>query len=205
MTKKAIRITVPVPKLRNPFASIARKHHAGAHTDRRRQSRLAGDWLTEWLFDDNGEIAGCTPGPEGYVWRMRQDLLVRVNAIREQKGLCSLRAHSLLDEAAQTYAETIADIDSWLSHTGPDGSTPEDRIAATGYLERIHTIQGTVEYRYRIGENLARGQQSTDEALWGWMRSPGHRENILNPEFEETGIGIIRDCWVQVFGTVTTG
>lgn len=100
---------------------------------------------------------------------------------------------------------TIADIDSWLSHTGPDGSTPEDRIAATGYLERIHTIQGTVEYRYRIGENLARGQQSTDEALWGWMRSPGHRENILNPEFEETGIGIIRDCWVQVFGTVTTG
>ncbi|MEL6327522.1 MAG: CAP domain-containing protein, partial [Cyanobacteria bacterium J06626_23] len=102
-----------------------------------------------------------------------------------------------LGDAAQAHAEDMARRGE-LSHTGGDGSSMGDRIAATGY-------------RYRAaGENVACGSARASATLQQWMGSPGHRQNILNPDFTEIGFGQADgqgNCspyWVQVFGTPLT-
>lgn len=67
---------------------------------------------------------------------------------------------------------------SYFSHTNPDGESPFDRMQDAGI-------------RYRIaGENLALAR-TVPQAHQGLMNSPGHRKNILNPEFTRVGIGVI--------------
>ena len=62
------------------------------------------------------------------------------------------------------------------------------------------------DYRWQTyGENVALGQSSAAAALDSWMRSRGHRKNILNPDFTELGAGYAidragRPYYVQVFG-----
>lgn len=58
-----------------------------------------------------------------------------------------------------------------------------------------------------VGENLAGGQASPERVVQDWMDSPGHRENILKPEYSEMGVGYVfennsqyRHYWVQLFG-----
>jgi uncharacterized protein YkwD len=68
----------------------------------------------------------------------------------------------------------------FISHTGSDGTDLKYRINQAGY-------QG---YRL-IGENLASGQMTPKQVVEGWMNSPGHRANILRPEFTEIGIAYI--------------
>src|SRR5690606_7875842 len=47
-------------------------------------------------------------------------------------------------------------------------------------------------YRYRAaGENIAAGQRSAAEVVESWMRSPGHRQNILNCAYEDIGIAVV--------------
>jgi uncharacterized protein YkwD len=78
-----------------------------------------------------------------------------------------------------------------LSHQGSDGSTMRSRIDDTGYDWMA------------IGENVAMGQTSPEAVMQSWMNSAGHRRNILNPDFQELGVGYAegggRPYWVQVF------
>ena len=41
-----------------------------------------------------------------------------------------------------------------------------------------------------VGENIARGQRSVEEVMEGWMASPEHKKNILDPKFTEAGFGV---------------
>lgn len=117
-----------------------------------------------------------------------------VNVERQAEGLGLLVGNDLLTEAAQKYAQKMAD-EGFFAHQDPNtGQMPWDRATAVGY-------QWTM-----IGENIAEGQTSPEMVMEGWMNSKGHRENILRPEFKEIGIGIYRDLlgriyWVQLFGT----
>ena len=79
----------------------------------------------------------------------------------------------------------------FFAHETPDGVSPGERMRAAGYA--------TCECY--VGENLYWGagrNAPPAEALEGWMDSPGHRENVLSPEFTEVGIGIVYDApfWV---------
>jgi len=51
-----------------------------------------------------------------------------------------------------------------------------------------------------MGENIAKGYGSPAAVVRGWMRSKGHRANILSRKFTHLGVGIHRGCWVQTFG-----
>ena len=72
-------------------------------------------------------------------------------------------------------------------------------------------IRSAGGYRYaRAAENLAAGVDTPDAAVALWMRSPGHRANILNCQLRETGVGYIVDSsdrlnygvyWTEDFGT----
>ncbi|MEV0909749.1 CAP domain-containing protein [Streptomyces hokutonensis] len=114
------------------------------------------------------------------------------NAERAGAGLRPLAVDPLLAAAAQAHsADMVAR--AFYSHTSPDGSQPWDRAATAGSRRRT------------IGENIACGQRSPAEVVEGWMNSPGHRANILKPDFTHIGIGFagggqMGTYWTQLFG-----
>lgn len=81
---------------------------------------------------------------------------------------------------------------NYFEHVDPAGQSPADRVRATGYSEKL------------VGENIAYGPKSVDEVVQGWLDSPGHCENIMDPRFVEMGIGLASGhvkrglYWVQV-------
>lgn len=119
------------------------------------------------------------------------ELLALVNVRRQQAGIAPLRLNSHLSQAAQRHVEDLSRQGA-ISHVGSDGSTLRVRIEATGYPWSA------------IGENVAMGQTSPEAVMTAWMGSPGHRQNILSPEFSDLGLGYVevrgRKYWVQVFG-----
>ncbi|MFH7241329.1 MAG: CAP domain-containing protein [Spirulina sp.] len=117
-------------------------------------------------------------------------LLTLVNAERQRAGVAPLRLNDKLAAAAQRQADDMA-ANRNLSHQGSDGSTMRTRIDDTGYGWTA------------IGENVAMGQPNPEAVMRSWMNSAGHRRNILNPNFQELGVGYAegggRPYWVQVF------
>ena len=57
-------------------------------------------------------------------------------------------------------------------------------------------------YNWRTyGENIAKGYANEKDVIEGWINSEGHCRNIMNPNFQEIGIGKEGEYWTQVFGT----
>lgn len=128
---------------------------------------------------------------------MKEELLLLVNNVREEKGLSILSNNKELDKIAQIHSNGQFKCKK-MSHSGcpsypGDKETLRERVDSTDYNWR------------RIGENVAYGYRNSKNVFDAWMRSPGHRENILNPNFQDIGIGIkgqfLNDIyWTQVFG-----
>jgi uncharacterized protein YkwD len=86
-----------------------------------------------------------------------------------------LRLSGTLAGVAFGHAADMARHD-YFEHQDLAGRTPADRVRAAGYQEKL------------VGENIAYGPTSADEVVQGWLDSPGHCENIMNPQFAEMGI-----------------
>lgn len=111
--------------------------------------------------------------------------LCLINAERTRRGLGRLRSVDALDDVSAAYARRMVRQD-FFEHTSPDGGTFVSRIKSTGYL------RGAIR-RWSIGENIAWGtgwRAAPAAVVASWMRSPGHRANILNPGFTELGLGV---------------
>lgn len=108
---------------------------------------------------------------------LRAEHLVKLNRIRVREGLGTLAPESRLDRVAQDYACLLART-GHFDHTGPDGSTPSQRVQAGGYTYCL------------IAENIAKGYQSVDTVLQGWVKSPGHLENIRRKGVVDLGFGV---------------
>jgi uncharacterized protein YkwD len=123
-----------------------------------------------------------------------------VNAERERSGLVPLRWNEGVADVARMHSKDMA-FNNYFSHTGSDGSNVSARLAdgnVTYWNESGENIlrEGGVDYyivnllgtvvqtRYKTYEDLAAN------ATLGWMNSPSHRENILNPDFDESGMGV---------------
>jgi uncharacterized protein YkwD len=65
---------------------------------------------------------------------------------------------------------------NYFEHQDLAGHSPADRVRAVGYQEKL------------VGENIAYGPKSAEEVVQGWLDSPGHCENIMDPRFAEMGI-----------------
>lgn len=104
------------------------------------------------------------------------EILKLTNAAREREGLTPLRIHGGLTKAAQAHAADMAK-QGYFDHTSRDGLEMVDRVRR-------------VSYRFSaIAENIAMGQTSAKQAVEGWLRSPGHRQNMLNPAYRGSGGG----------------
>lgn len=127
---------------------------------------------------------------------VRREMSAAVDAERRRVGLPPLARSPALDRAAQAHATHMLAAD-FFAHESPAGESVADRAAAAGYRAA------------QVGENIAYGQTDVAGAMAGWMASPGHRANLLDPAFRELGTGVAhgpveggyRLYWVQVFGT----
>lgn len=132
-----------------------------------------------------------------------QSVLASVNALRAKAGCGPLKLNKALMAAAQTHATNMAEQD-FFGHTGKDGRGFASRIRKQGYTYGL------------AAENIAAGQPTVERAIKAWLESPGHRRNILNCKFRDTGIAMVyqpddrplrgqsrglRYYWVQLFGT----
>ena len=113
------------------------------------------------------------------------------NAERIRKRLPPLVLNPQLTQAAEEHAADMARRGK-MTHRGGDGSSPFDRI------EQVH-------YSFEAAaENVAYGFDRVEEVMAGWMRSPGHRRNILGP-YTEIGVGRViapagTSYWCVTFG-----
>ena len=128
-----------------------------------------------------------------------QEVLRLTNEFRAQNGLSALTMNEELAITAQKYSQTMAEGD-FFNHIGADGSAPWDRAEAEGYTAMA------------MGENIAAGQLTPEQVVQGWIDSPGHRENMLNPSYTELGVGYFElendtgqvnynRYWTQLFGS----
>ncbi|MER7053624.1 MULTISPECIES: CAP domain-containing protein [unclassified Streptomyces] len=136
----------------------------------------------------SGSQSGSGSGGSGGV---EAQVLSLVNEERAAAGCSPVTANDRLTRAADDYSDVMAS-SGVMSHTGPDGSTMASRVEAAGYQWST------------LGENIARGQGSAASVMDSWMKSPGHRANILNCSFEELGVGVHfgdgGPWWTQNFG-----
>jgi uncharacterized protein YkwD len=110
-----------------------------------------------------------------------------LNDVRSEGGVIELTQNEALNQAATMHASDM-EAHNYLSHTGRDGSTSGERALAAGY-----------NYSF-IAENIARGFNTEEGVVNGWMGSPSHRDNILDPRAEDFGLGRVDDTWVLMLG-----
>lgn len=133
-----------------------------------------------------------------------QAILAAVNLARATGRTCGktafapappLKWNDVLASAARAHSLDMAK-QRYFNHQGKDGRLPVARAADAGYKWR------------RVAENIAVGQDSAEEVVAGWLASPGHCVNIMEPEFVEMGVayaindavGKPRVYWTQMFG-----
>lgn len=162
-------------------------------------------------------VGGCLPTTsEGTVdfstsdwdaaWvAFEDDVLERVNDERATGGTCGgqsfpasgpLEVDPILRGLARSYSRRMAE-DGFFDHVDPDGADPFDRMEAAGF-------SGATPW----GENIAAGYPDPAEVMAGWMTSPGHCANILEPAFQVMGVGFyqlpddpaeLETYWTQEF------
>jgi uncharacterized protein YkwD len=116
----------------------------------------------------------------------RLEVCVLTNQSRLREDLIPLQLDPVLSRVAQSHAQDMLARD-YFSHESPNGGTLRTRLVGAG-----------IRYGF-AGENIAKGQSSAGEVVQDWMKSPGHRRNILQPEFRKIGVGKAGSLWVQVF------
>jgi uncharacterized protein YkwD len=130
-----------------------------------------------------------------------------VNEVRARGARCGersfgpappVRLSDALSGVALGHASDMA-MHNYFEHEDLTGHSPADRVRAAGYREKL------------VGENIAYGPMSTEEVVKGWLDSPGHCENIMDPRFAEMGIAFAAGqaskrglYWVQVLADPKT-
>jgi uncharacterized protein YkwD len=130
-----------------------------------------------------------------------------VNRVRARGARCGghvfaaappVRLSEALATVALGHAADMANHD-YFEHEDLSGRSPADRVRAVGYAEKL------------VGENIAYGPKTADEVVEGWLASPGHCENIMDPRFAEMGIAYAQGragkrglFWVQLLADPKT-
>jgi len=129
--------------------------------------------------------------------------LALINAARASSRNCGATNHpavppltwnTQLQSIALAHSDDMAR-HNFFSHTGSDGSDVAMRA-------------DTINYSWQaIGENIAAGQNTADDAVSGWLESPGHCQNIMSEHFTEMAISCVQndntdygEYWTQVLG-----
>ncbi len=136
-----------------------------------------------------------------------------VNAERVKYGFKPLKRNNKLAEIARAHSLDMC-VRDYFNHIDPDGLSPTDRSKKAGFKTTIKRKNYT---REGVGENIFASQAYMEsdgvktpemekmevvaqKAITGWMNSPGHRKNILDPDYtqEGTGVAVSKDKKVNI-------
>lgn len=124
--------------------------------------------------------------------KLQEEVLTYVNIERKKAGLKPLALHPQVNQAA---AVRVKEITQKFEHVRLDGS-------------KFSTVFKELGIPYRtVGENIGAGYPNAKRVVSGWMDSDGHRQNILNPDYQYMGLAhtesndVYRNYWVQLFYT----
>jgi len=129
---------------------------------------------------------GATTPPAGSASdRYEADVVTATNKERTSRSLTALTTQACVNQYANTHAARMAS---------------EKRM----YHQELGPILKACKLN-GVGENVAYGYSSGTAVTAGWMGSTGHRQNILNPDYRQLGVGAAQDAdghWyaAQVFG-----
>jgi uncharacterized protein YkwD len=148
---------------------------------------------TEPLIDAAG--VGCG-GPllGAYDAGFEQAVVEMVNQERANEGLPPLKLMDDLVSAARYHAQDMAE-DRYFDHHTHD-RIDEELVLACNWSDRVRAYYTGWA---GLGENIACGYTSPENAMNAWMRSEGHHDNLLG-NYREIGIGYYDLYWVQNFG-----
>lgn len=131
-------------------------------------------------------------------------ILNLANAARAKTRTCGIKQYgaapplswsTALADAARAHSTDMAN-NNYFAHAAKDGTRAGDRARQAHYRWQ------------RIGENIAAGQDTAKSVMDGWLSSPGHCANLMNPRFTEMGAAYAINensdlliYWTQMFGT----
>ncbi|TQR20689.1 hypothetical protein FG384_06235 [Psychrobacillus vulpis] len=117
-----------------------------------------------------------------------QEVVDLTNKERTKAGLKALQIDTTLTQSAQAKSQDMKN-KNYFSHTSPTYGSPFDQMKSLG-----------ISYK-SAAENIAMGQRTAAEVVDAWMKSPGHRENIMNPAYTHIGVGLSDSgyYWTQQF------
>jgi uncharacterized protein YkwD len=127
----------------------------------------------------------------------RAALLRLVNGLRSRGCNCgdtkmppvaSVSWNGTLEKAAWLHSKDMFE-QKYFDHIAPNGSNPGQRLDAAGY----HWL--------RYGENIATGFTEEQAAVLGWLSSPKHCMNMMDPNFKEIGVGRYEKLWTMALGS----
>jgi uncharacterized protein YkwD len=145
------------------------------------------DWLDVGVHHrgmDNWVILAARSVPSSLDASLALRALALVNDIRARGTRCGTRSFgpaspmtlsATLNAVALGHAADMAQ-HGYFEHQDLSGRSPAARVRAVGYAEKL------------VGENIAYGPETADEVIKGWLGSPGHCENMMDPRFTDMGI-----------------
>jgi uncharacterized protein YkwD len=119
------------------------------------------------------------------------ELLALNNRFRRGQGLAALQADDELDRAAQAHAADLIGRD-FFAHASPEGFAHGDRC---GLMSRRLAGAFAENIAYQGG-----GSANPNDFFESWRDNPGHRLNMLTPEYSHAGHGVARNgrVWMAV-------
>lgn len=111
-----------------------------------------------------------------------------VNDIRADAGCSPVSVDERLTQSASAHSADMS-ARNYFSHSSPEGESFANRASQAGYPSPG-------------AENIAQGYSNAEAAMDGWMKSEGHRKNILNCSLTTMGVGVEANgwYWTQDFG-----
>jgi len=128
----------------------------------------------------------------------KEYILLKINKLRSNGCRCGRKRmkpvrklvwNNLLRESAMSHAVEMHRY-NYFGHHSINGEDIGERLDDIGY-----------KWQY-VGENLAEGQKSFNEAMKDWIKSPSHCEMLMNPNMKEVAISRFGKYWVQHFGAL---
>ncbi len=122
---------------------------------------------------------------------LETEVIRLVNVERAKTGKSALAENSEVSRIARIKSKDFIN-NNYFSHNSPTYGDPFDMLKSFG-----------IKYT-AAAENIANGQRTATEVMKTWMNSAGHRANILNSAYNQTGVGVARDnngnlYWTQMF------
>ena len=201
LSARAQAVVIQGPRDAAAVMAVLRERYCGVllDPDFRRIAATRGE-RSRWLLLLAQPLLAAELAPSVQAGR---EVLAQTNAARATPRNCGgrrfaaaspLRWSAALAQTALAHSEDMAQHD-YFEHRGRDGSDAAQRAARRGYRWKS------------IGENIAAGQGDPAQAVAGWIASPGHCANLMDPAYTEMGAGYAvapasrgKIYWTQVFG-----